>query len=264
VATGRAAVTDAAAGRPDPGPDTPASAEAARIAEVYGRRRDAGRYSDFDPAHLLARQEVERALLGLLARAWPGGGAPDLTKTRALDVGCGSGQWLRRFLDWGVPPEGLHGVDVQPTRLAAARAALPAAADLRPGDAQQLPWPDGCFDLVSQFVVFSSVPDPSVRETLAREMARVTAPGGVILWYDFHVDNPRNPDVKGVGRSEIARLFPGFTPHLRRVTLAPPLARALLPRGRAVYELLRLLPALRTHWAGVLVRREVSPATPAR
>lgn len=234
--------------------------EAERVRQAYARRTGQARYSLFNPAQLAAVQEAERALLALLAGAL--GAAPwdAVSSLRALDVGCGNGYWLRRLLDWGIEPANLHGNDLLADRIERARGHLPAACDLRLADAQALPWPDGHFDLVSQFVVFSSVLDPSVRAALAREMARVTAPGGVILWYDFHVDNPRNPDVKGVGRGEIARLFPGFTPHLRRVTLAPPLARALLPRGRAVYELLRLLPALRTHWAGVLVREGARPA----
>ena len=228
--------------------------EAERIARAYDRRTHGSRYSPFDPAHLLAQQEVERTLLAGFGQTLARAGGRELAALRALDVGCGSGYWLRRLLDWGLAPTNLHGIDLLADRIERARAHLPAACDVRQADARALSWPDGHFDVVSQFVVFSSVLDPAVREALACEMARVTAPGGVILWYDFHVDNPRNPDVKGVGRREIARLFPGFAPRLRRVTLAPPLARALLPRGRAVYEALRLVPALRTHWAGVLVR----------
>jgi SAM-dependent methyltransferase len=235
-------------------PATPAP-EAERIAAAYARRQDPGRYSFFNQAHLLSLQETERALLVLLGRALDAGGGRDLSGARILDVGCGGGYWLRRMLDWGVAPANLHGMDLLPDRVERARAHLPAAADIRQADGQAIPWPDGHFQVVSQFVMFSSVLDPAVRTAIAREMMRVTAPGGCILWYDFHVDNPRNKDVRGVRRGEIERLFPGFAFDARRVNLAPPVARALLPRYRAVYEVLRSVAWGRTHWVGVLRER---------
>ena len=51
------------------------------------------------------------------------------------------------------------------------------------------------FDFVFQSTVFTSILDSEVRKEVAGEMLRVLKPGGVILWYDFHVNNPRNPDV---------------------------------------------------------------------
>ena len=52
-------------------------------------------------------------------------------------------------------------------------------------------------------------------------------PGGGVLWYDFTVDNPRNPDVRGVPVARIRELFPEARVQHQRVTLAPPLARAV-------------------------------------
>ncbi|MGZ7259737.1 hypothetical protein ACXWO8_09385, partial [Streptococcus pyogenes] len=74
-------------------------------------------------------------------------------------------------------------------------------------------------------------------------MWRWLKPGGAVVWYDFTVDNPRNPDVRGVPLSRVRALFPQGRLTARRVTLAPPLARAL----PAAYALLNIIPWLRTH-----------------
>jgi hypothetical protein len=68
-----------------------------------------------------------------------------------------------------------------------------------------------------------------------------------VLFYDFTVDNPRNPDVRGVPLARLRQLFPhGHCTH-RRVTLAPPLARAVTKLHPALYTALNTLPWLRTH-----------------
>ena len=60
-------------------------------------------------------------------------------------------------------------------------------------------------------------------------MLRVLKPGGLILWYDFHVDNPHNRDVQGVRKREIFELFSGCDIRLHRITLAPPIVRLVAP-----------------------------------
>ena len=72
-------------------------------------------------------------------------------------------------------------------------------------------------------------------------------PGGGVLWYDFTFDNPRNPDVRGVPLSRVRTLFPHATLRVRRVTLAPPLARAVTRVHPALYGWFNALPWLRTH-----------------
>ena len=72
-------------------------------------------------------------------------------------------------------------------------------------------------------------------------------PGGGVLWYDFTVDNPRNPDVRGVPLRRVCALFPQAQLRARRITLAPPIARAAARLHPALYTLLSLVPGLRTH-----------------
>src|SRR3989442_4123843 len=91
--------------------------------------------------------------------------------------------------------------------------------------------PDATSDMVLQSLLFTSILDGEVRRAVAREMLRVVRQDGWILWYDFHVDNPWNPDVRRVGRREMAALFPGCHIELQRLTLAPPLSRRGPPRA---------------------------------
>lgn len=72
-------------------------------------------------------------------------------------------------------------------------------------------------------------------------------PGGGVLWYDFTFNNPKNPDVRGVPVSRIKALFPTARIRLAKVTLAPPIARRVVPLSTHLYGLLNSLPFLRTH-----------------
>ena len=67
-------------------------------------------------------------------------------------------------------------------------------------------------------------------------MMRVVRPGGLILWYDYHVNNPFNPDVRAVTARELSALFQDCDIERRRVTLAPPLARLVGPRSRVISQ----------------------------
>jgi len=231
---------------------TPTS-EAARIARVYAERErtvPAGRYSLMEPGTLFIEQERERVLLDELSRHE----AVPMARKEILDVGCGAGAWLRNLIRWGADPGRLSGVDLLPERVAAARSLLPAAVTLEHGDGARLPFADGRFDLVLQSTVFSSILDGGVRREVAREMLRVLAPAGLIVWYDARVDSPANASFAGISRRELAALFPGCRMRLRAVTLAPPLARRLAPRSWAACRLVGALPFLRTHWLGIIHR----------
>lgn len=172
-----------------------------------------------------------------------------LENRSVADIGCGSGRWLLEFAQWEASD--LHGIELDPGRLQRAKERLPSA-DLQTGDARHLPWADNSFDLVSHFTVFSSILNDSVRKQIAAEMLRVAKPGGVVLWFDFRVNNPRNPNVRGVTAREIRELFPDCDIRLRSVTLAPPLARAVVPVSWIAALLLEKLPFLRTHYLGII------------
>jgi hypothetical protein len=224
--------------------------ERARVEAEYRRRRDDPReelYAPWQPAEAFLREGRRRAATQLLREAdvFPRSGDP------CLEIGCGSIGWLGELVSWGLREADLHGIELDPVRFERVRQALPSA-DLRQGDATELPWPDGAFRLVILSTVVTSILDAEVRRQLCAESVRVLQPGAALLWYDFAVDNPRNPAVRRVARTELAELFPTLRGRVRSVTLAPPLARAVAPRSWACAAMLESLPFLRTHLVAVL------------
>jgi SAM-dependent methyltransferase len=213
------------------------------VAERYARRADGDRYSALRPEVWQMLQERQRALLrGFVAR-----GLTDLALLHLTEVGCGSGGNLLELLRLGFAPEHLHGLELLPDRHAQARHVLPVATSVWLGDALQAPVPDGSQDLVLQSTVFSSLLDDGFQQQLAETMWRWLKPGGHVLWYDFTFDNPRNRDVRGVSLARVAALFPNGRVQARRVTLAPPLARALCRIHPGLYPVFNTVPWLRTH-----------------
>ena len=210
-----------------------------------------GRYSAFSPGHLFLLQQRERQVLALLARA----GVRSLRSMRILEIGTGTGAWLRDFIRWGARPEHLAGVEPLAAPAAEARRLCPRGVRIVRGSAAALELEDESFDLVLQSLVFTSILDRGLRRIVAGEMRRVVRPTGLILWYDFHANNPRNPAVRGVGRREIRALFPDATVVLRRTTLAPPLARRLAARSWLLCCCLEKIPLLCTHYLGVIRKR---------
>jgi SAM-dependent methyltransferase len=95
---------------------------------------------------------------------------------RFLDIGCGTGRWLRRYQQRGFRALGL---DATLGMLRTARE-HGTAAPLVTGDAQRLPFPDASFDAVSDVTVVQHIPLASQPQVLA-EMLRVLKPGGRLI-----------------------------------------------------------------------------------
>ncbi|MFB9825633.1 class I SAM-dependent methyltransferase [Halobaculum roseum] len=103
------------------------------------------------------------------------------TRSRVLDVGCGTGE-LTRVLAEEAPDATVVGVDADTDLLAAARDAEEARVDpdtrtdrdiaYCAGDATRLPFPNDAFDLVVCQALLINLPDPAAA---VREFARVSA-----------------------------------------------------------------------------------------
>jgi SAM-dependent methyltransferase len=112
---------------------------------------------------------------------------------RFLDVGCGTGRWVRRYRDLGFSP---LGVDATIGMLRIARVHQ-TRAPLVTGLADSLPFSDAAFDCVSDITVVQHIPRELQSKAL-REMVRVLKPGGrmilleVIRGRDSHIF-PRQP-----------------------------------------------------------------------
>jgi SAM-dependent methyltransferase len=94
--------------------------------------------------------------------------------TTVLDVGCGSGAFLRAAADSGAS---VCGLDASAALLELARSRVPEA-ELHLGDLQFLPYDADAFDVVTSFNSFWFAADPI--EAL-REAGRVAKPGAPVL-----------------------------------------------------------------------------------
>jgi SAM-dependent methyltransferase len=224
----------------------------AQMHQQYAKRDatvDSERYSLFNPVALHEHQARLRAMVQL----WRAHGWRTLAHRRVVEVGCGAGGNLGELLRLGAAPSLMQGVDLLPERIEAARSSLPASVQLHCGDASAALIEANSVDAVLAFTVFSSILDANAQQALAAAMWSWLQPGGGVMWYDFAVNNPRNADVRGMPVQRVRELFPQAALQVKRLTLAPPLARAvarlqpaLLPAASA------LLYPLRTHrliWA---------------
>jgi len=231
-----------------------------RIRHAY-QERDAAKASAspwLDRAYRRTLQDLEWELLDALGRS-----GFDPAGARVLEVGCGSGYFLSRFLDYGAAVAA--GIDLMEHRIAQAHERDPRL-ELVVGDAGRLPWPDASFDLVTQFTCLSSVLDDALRARIAAEMWRVVRPGGALVSYDMRATPaavrllrravarrrgdvlPGTPTVP-VEAGELERLFGAAGADVRPVTLALDLA-APAERLR-LRPFLRAVPPLRSHLLAV-------------
>ncbi len=124
-----------------------------------------------------------------------------------LDVGCGTGAFLRRLATPGRAAP-LAGIDSSPAAVAALDEV--PGVEARLGDATALPWPGGTFDVVTARHMLYHVGDPVAA---IREARRVLRPGGRFA----AVVNVRDPYPRIHGLLRDAVAAHGFDPDFYRV-----------------------------------------------
>ena len=114
---------------------------------------------------------------------------------RILELGAGRGG-LSGLLQARFRPSRLVVSDFDPDQLDAARqylshkfGSLPASIELRPVDAKQIPFEPSSFDAVFAMGMLHHVEahhgDYAERPTALREIRRVLAPGGLLVYWEF-------------------------------------------------------------------------------
>ncbi|MEL7590340.1 MAG: class I SAM-dependent methyltransferase [Anaerolineaceae bacterium] len=195
-----------------------------------------------NPAHRFITENRHRDMEKMLKE----NGIISLKSLKLLEIGCGSGSVLEEFQQMGIDDIALFGIDLLYDRLVEAKANL-----LTPGiynaDGQNLPFSQESFDLVLQYTAFSSVLDPNIKRNMATEITRVLKPGGFVIWYDFWW-NPLNAQTKGITPKEIKHLFPHSKYSFKKITLAPPIARKVVPVSRLIASILEKTNVLNTHF----------------
>ena len=246
------------------------TAEIRRIESAYAARdasSAAGTYSYANPGYATYMQLLESSLLECLRHS-----PVSLAGASVLDVGCGSGYFLHRLVEFGAGSA--TGVDLIPDRIEVARRRYPGLR-FECANAAELPFADGVYDIVTQFTCLSSVLDPVLRAAIATEMWRMVAPGGIVLSYDMR---PPPAPVRamrrlgqwraGVGArtyaaatptiaissDELARLFPHGVLRYSSAGLAFGLC-TVAARSPLALQLLARIPSLREHGIGLVSKQ---------
>ncbi len=211
----------------------------------YEKRKNisSDRYSILNPASILIEQEKERALIKWIKE----NNIEPLENKKLLEIGCGGGYNLLKFIRFGFKPQNIFANDLISERLQSARELLPSKVHFYEGSAKDLSFKENEFDIVFQSMVFSSILDSDYKIKLAEKMWQWVKPGGGILWYDFIYNNPSNKDVKGVSLAEVKELFKVKKLYYKKLTLAPPIARIVTKVHPVLYYFFNSTYLLRTH-----------------
>ena len=108
---------------------------------------------------------------------------------RILDVGCGTGTFLKLLRDSSGIPLELFGIDASDDMLSASRRDSKAIA-FQKADASTLPFPDRSFDAVVSILALHHMPD-DVKKQAIGEIARVLKKDGKVVILDLFRPNTR-------------------------------------------------------------------------
>lgn len=109
-----------------------------------------------------------------------------LQDLRVLDLGCGNGRSTRMYLDMGLQPQQLRGLDLRPGAIALARKLNPAIQwDIHDGGAL----PSG-HNWLSTTTVFSSIAGRENRQAVVARIRDSLPSGGHLFYYDSRRANP--------------------------------------------------------------------------
>lgn len=161
-----------------PATDTPAPGEATteRVRGIFGRIADS-----YDAFNLLSSMGIDRVWRAAAVRA-----ARLTTGTRVLDLCAGTGDLTLALARTDLPRE-VIGTDFSPEMLAVAQRKAEefkghARVSFSVADAQDLPFPDSSFDVVTVAFGVRNLPD---RAANLREVHRVLKPGGRYVILEF-------------------------------------------------------------------------------
>jgi len=141
-----------------------------------------------------------------------------------LEFGAGNGTNAYMFESLGIKRSNISFNELLKDRISNIKTNFPSN-EIHEGDAIKVNFGKK-YDIIFQSTVFTSILSEEDRIKLAKKMWELLNPGGVILWYDFIYNNPKNADVRKVSALEVKQLFNEFSfSIIKKVTLAPPIGR---------------------------------------
>ena len=223
------------------------SNEAQNVIDRYERRKKDSlvqkHYDNFYFNHF-AQSERELKYIEIIKKKFD-----SLDNVKILEIGAGTGGNLFLFKKIGLKWENIHANELLSDRFKLLKETFTNIKTYE-GDACEIEMNlNNSFDIVFQSTVFTSILDSDFKQRLADKMWSLLKPNGIILWYDFAFDNPKNKDVKGIKKTEIKSLFKESSKIVfHKMTLAPPIGR----RVKNLYPLFNLFPIFRTHLIAVI------------
>lgn len=170
----------------------------------------------------------------------------DFKNLTLLEIGAGNGTNAEIFLDFGFKLQNIYFNELLPERISAIKSNYPKNI-LFEGNAIRIN-SDEKFDVIFQSTVFTSILNQVDRQKLAEKMLSLLKPNGIILWYDFIYNNPKNKDVRKVDVKELKLLFvKSSSIYYKKITLAPPIGRKV----KKFYKLFNI-PFLRSHILAII------------
>jgi len=193
-----------------------------------------------NPEVLFQYLAFESAIISALGRAEN----INRRSSKILDVGCGAGGSLARFMQLGFLSENLFGIDIIHERIDEAKHVYPNLNFIC-HDAVSMPFESDFFDIVLESTMFVQITDEKVSCSIAEEMLRVTKPGEYILLVDWRYGKPFNYSYLAVSKKRICRMFSvGSLSEIifeGKGALVPPIGRAISKYLPSTYFLLQAL-----------------------
>lgn len=174
--------------------------------------------ADPDPAALAVAGGLAARVAGQVERN--GHSAPSV-----LDIGCGTGLFLREARERGWTVEG-----IELSRSAVAYARERFGLPVRQGALDEIALPDAAFDVITMWHVLEHLPDPLAA---LRQAARALRPGGLLL---LAVPNIGSLEARLFGRRWYSLDAPRHLYHFSPETLRALLERAGLHEERTVHS----------------------------
>jgi len=219
------------------------------IIEIYNLRDNVEK-NNFNNDLYFFNTNFERykIIFKILYRKW--GNYSSYKNKKLLEIGAGTGNNLLEFMKLGFEKENIFANEINPNR----SSKLLEKIDIDNiffGDALDIVTKKK-FDVILVSTVFTSILNYDIKNKIAIKMFDLLNSNGIIIWYDFKFNNPNNKNVKGIKKSEIKKMF-SRTKKIKfyNVTLAPPIGR----RFPTLYNLINLLPFLRTHLLAIIHKK---------